>query len=74
MSLAEPRLQRAGKLGLEALYPGLRSLTPLLRRSGYDDGRISWLMSRLHTELSSQELGCDRGPAWLINYLWARKR
>lgn len=69
----EPKLQDVGRLGLEALYPGLRSLTPLLRQSGYDDGRIAWLMVRLHKELSTQVVGCGTGPAWLINYLWARK-
>lgn len=51
----------------------LRSLTPLLRQGGYDDGRLSMLLSRIHTELDAEKPGSGTGTALVSTYLWAKK-
>jgi len=70
----DPRLRKVGKLGREALEMTLRSLTPLLRQGGYDDGRLSMLMSRIHTELDAEKPGSGTGTALVSTYLWAKKQ
>jgi len=70
----DPRLGRIGRLGREALEMTLRSLTPLLRQGGYDDGRLSMLLSRIHTELDAEKPGSGSGTAWVSTYLWAKKK
>jgi len=70
----DSRLRKVGRLGREALEMTLRSLTPLLRQGGYDDGRLSMLMSRIHTELDAEKPGSGTGTALVSTYLWARKR
>ncbi|KAG8904913.1 hypothetical protein FRB99_001011 [Tulasnella sp. 403] len=70
----DPRLRRIGRLGREALEMTLRSLTPLLRQGGYDDGRLSMLLSRIHTELDAEKPGSGSGTALVSTYLWAKKK
>ncbi|KAG8876437.1 hypothetical protein FRB97_004174 [Tulasnella sp. 331] len=70
----DSRLRKVGRLGREALEMTLRSLTPLLRQTGYDDGRLSMLMSRIHTELDAEKPGSGSGTALVSTYLWARKK
>ncbi|KAG8986840.1 hypothetical protein FRB94_006846 [Tulasnella sp. JGI-2019a] len=70
----DSRLRKVGRLGREALEMTLRSLTPLLRQTGYDDGRLSMLMSRIHTELDAERPGSGTGTALVSTYLWARKK
>jgi len=70
----DPRMRAVGQIGRSAMHSSLRSLHPLLRQSGYDDGRISWLMSRLHTEIEEESDSMrDKGLAWTTKYLWAQK-
>jgi len=70
----DPRLRKIGRLGREALEMTLRSLTPLLRQGGYDDGRLSMLLSRIHTELDAEKPGSGSGTALVSTYLWAKKK
>lgn len=71
---ADPRLRKIGRLGREALEMTLRSLTPLLRQGGYDDGQLSMLLSRIHTELDAEKPGSGSGTALVSTYLWAKKK
>jgi len=70
----DAHMRSIGRIGRAAMSTGLRSLNPLLRQSGYDDGRISWLMARLHAEMDEEsETMRDKGLSWTTKYLWARK-
>jgi len=68
------RQRKIGRLGREALERTLSSLTPLLRQSGYDDGRLSMLLSRIHNELDAEKHGSGSGTAFVSTYLWAKRK
>ncbi|KDN42893.1 hypothetical protein RSAG8_06419, partial [Rhizoctonia solani AG-8 WAC10335] len=70
----DPSLHAVGRNGLENLAVGLRSLTPLLRQVGYDDGMIAMLASRLHDEWDINETGRGIGKSFLCTFLWATKQ
>ncbi|KDN42892.1 hypothetical protein RSAG8_06418, partial [Rhizoctonia solani AG-8 WAC10335] len=70
----DPNLHAVGRNGLENLAVGLRSLTPLLRQVGYDDGMIAMLASRLHDEWDINETGRGIGKSFLCTFLWATKQ
>ncbi|KAG8920566.1 hypothetical protein FRC03_006541 [Tulasnella sp. 419] len=73
----DPRLQQIGLMGREALEMSLRALTPLLRQGkpiAYDDGMISWLLSRIHAELDAEQKGRGHGVSSVATYVWAKRR
>jgi ubiquinone/menaquinone biosynthesis C-methylase UbiE len=69
----DPRLRELGHVGLACIRAGIRSIIPILRQSGYDDGRLSWLMARLDKEFDEQKVA-KAGLSWHCTHLWARKK